>query len=120
MKALLDTNFLMLPNQFGTDIFEYLKYHEACTLSSCVDELKRIVRQRGKDSASAKIALRLIEQNKIEIINSKERPVDKAILNYALREKCLVGTNDKALIKALKKNGIRIIRLKQKRYLVEE
>ncbi len=119
MKALLDTNFLMLPNQFGIDIFEYLKYHEVCTLSSCVDELKKIGRQKGKDSVSAKIALRLIEQNKIEIINSEER-ADKAILNYAMKEKCIVGTNDKALIKALKKNGIRIIRLKQKRYLTEE
>jgi len=119
MKILLDTNFLMLPAQFGVDIFEYLDCYEIITLSSCVDELKRIAKKRGKDAAAAKVALKLIKENNVKAVRTKEK-ADKAILNYAANEKCAVGTNDKNLIARLKKHGIKIIRLRQKKYLVEE
>ncbi len=120
MKVLLDTNFLMLPNQFGIDIFEYLKFYEIFTLSQCIDELKKLSKKKGKDSKAAKIGLNLLEMNKVNIVKSLEKVVDKAILEYAIKENCLVATNDKELIKALKKKGIKIIRLKQKKYLIEE
>ena len=119
MRCLLDTNFFLIPNQFGVDIFELLKDYEIVTLSSCMDELKKLSKTKGKDGKAARIALQLIKEKNIEVIESNEKG-DKAILNYALREKCVVGTNDKELIKALKNKGIKIIRLRQKRYLTEE
>ena len=119
MKIILDTNFMMIPHQFGVDIFEFMKEYEMLTVSSCVDELKKLGKKRGDDGLAARIALKLIKDNKIKIIRSKG-PADKSILDYSIREKCAVGTNDKELIKALKNNGIRIIRLKQKKYLSEE
>ncbi len=119
MKVLLDTNFLMMPNQFGVDIFEFLKYYDVAVLSSCLDELKKLSKKKGSDGKAAKIALRLIEENKVEVIRAKEK-CDRAILDYAPGNKCTVGTNDKALIKALKNKGVKIIRLKQKKYLIEE
>ena len=120
MKVLLDTNFLLLPNQFGVDIFRYLEYYDIFTLSSCLDELKKIGRGKGKDGRAAKVALKLIEQNKMKVIKSSEKTTDRAILQYAIDEKCTVATNDKELIKALKNRGIKIIRLRQKKYLAEE
>ena len=120
MKVLLDTNFLLMPNQFGIDIFEYLKFYDVFTLSQCVDELKKLSKGKGKDGRAARIGLDLIKKNDIEVVKSPEKTTDRAILAYAVRENCMVGTNDKELIKALKKKGIKIIRLKQKKYLVEE
>ena len=119
MKVLMDTNFMMLPNQFGVDIFEYLKYDEAFTLSSCLDELKKLGKERSKDGAAARIALQLIQKNNVKVVETEEEG-DKAVVDYAVNNKCAVGTNDANLIKALKDKGIKIIRLKQKKYLIEE
>lgn len=119
IKIILDTNFLMIPHQFGVDIFEYLKDCEIETMSPVVTELKRLARKKNDDGIAARIAMKLIKDNKIRIIKSKEK-ADKAILNHAVREKCAVATNDKALIQALKSKGVKIIRLKQKKYLAEE
>ena len=47
MKILIDTNMLLVPHQFGVDIYEFLKEYEMVTLSSCVDELKKLSRKRG-------------------------------------------------------------------------
>lgn len=120
MKVLVDTNFFLLPNQFGVDIFSFLKFHEIFTLSCCVNELKQIAKKKTKDGTAAKIGLKLIDQNHVVIISVKDKKADSAILNYSLQEKCAVATNDKALIKALKKQDIKIIRLRQNKYLVEE
>lgn len=119
MKVLLDANFLMIPNQFGVDIFEYLKDYEIATMSACIGELKKLAKKRGKDGLAARIALKLVKENKVEVIRVKEK-ADNAILNEALNNKYTVATNDKVLIKALKNNGIKVIRLKQKKYLSEE
>lgn len=119
MKILLDTNFMMIPHQFGVDIFEFLKDYEIATLSPCIEELKKLAKKKSDDGTAAKIALKLAKANKVRIIKAKDA-ADKAILEYALQEKCTVGTNDKDLIKALKENDIKIIRLRQKRYLTEE
>lgn len=118
MKILIDTNMLLVPHQFGVDIFEFLREYEMITLSSCIGELKKLSRKRGDDGLAARVGLKLVKEN-VNIIKTKEKG-DKSILIYALREKCAVATNDKELIKALKSKGIRIIRLKQKKYLAEE
>lgn len=119
MKIILDTNFMMVPNQFGVDIFEFLKDYDVETLSSCMDELRKLAKKRGRDGMAAKVALKLVKEKKVHIIVTKDKG-DKAILNYATLDRCSVGTNDKGLIKALKNNGIKIIRLKQKKYLDED
>jgi len=120
MKVLLDTNFLLVPHQFGVDIFEFLSLYDIATLDLCVKELKKLGRKNSKDSAAARIGLKLIKDRNVEIIKSKEKKADLAILKYALKEKCTVATNDKKLIKDLKRYGIKIIRLRQNKYLIEE
>ncbi|MFA4820346.1 MAG: PIN domain-containing protein [Candidatus Aenigmatarchaeota archaeon] len=119
MKVLLDTNFLMLPHQFGVDIFEFLKDYELITLSSCVSELKKLSHGKGKDGLSARVALKLMKENNVHVIKTGVFG-DASIVKYAVEEKCSVATNDIALIKALKNSNIKIIRLKQKKYLAEE
>jgi rRNA-processing protein FCF1 len=120
MKVLVDTNFLLLPHQFGVDIFEYLKCYDIAVLSPCMMELKKLARKKSRDAVAAKVALQLVKAKNIEIVKSGEKTTDRGILNYAIQENCVVATNDKELIKALKKHGIKIIRLKQRKYLEEE
>jgi rRNA-processing protein FCF1 len=119
MKVLLDSNMLMVPNQFGVDIFEFLKYDHPVTLTSCIAELKKLSRRKTKDGKAARVALQLVKQKKIEVIKTKKRG-DAALMDYALRERCAVATNDKELIAKLKKEEIKIIRLRQEKYLAEE
>ena len=118
MKALIDTNMLLVPHQFGVDVFEFLRDYELFTLSSCRAELRKLSHKRGDDGKAAKIGLMLLKENKIPVVRVKEQG-DKAILNYAAEKKCAVATNDKELIKALKKQSIKIIRLRQNKYLEE-
>lgn len=119
MRIILDTNFMMLPAQFGVDIFEELKGNELATFSSCINELKIIASGRGRDAPSARVALELIKRQKIEILNAG-KSADKAIIDYAVKNRCVVATNDKKLLKALKDKGIKILRLRQERVITEE
>ncbi len=120
MRIILDTNFMMLPAQFKIDIFKELEGKEIATFSSCINELKAIASGRGKDAASAKVALELAKRHKIEIIKYASKSADKAIMDYAAKNRCAVATNDKKLLKALKDKGIKILRLRQKRLITEE
>ncbi len=119
MKVILDTNMLMVPHQFGVDIFEFLKDYDIAVLSSCMDELKKLAKKRGDIGKGAKIALALVKDRHIEVIKTKDK-ADRAILNYASENGVSVATNDVELIKALKKHHVKIIRLRQGKYLVEE
>jgi rRNA-processing protein FCF1 len=119
MKIILDTNFLMIPHQFGIDIYDFLKDYEISTLSLCIDELKKLAKKKGDNGIAAKVALELIKKNKVNIIRSKGK-ADKAIIDYAVMHDFFVGTNDKEMIEALKEHRIKIIRLKQSKYLTED
>ena len=122
MKILVDTNFLLLPAQFRIDIFRELRKHGSlATLDACIRELERISKGRGKSAMHARLALAVIKKKKIRIIKSKTRQsADTALLNHAKKYNYAVATNDRKLIKRLKNNGIKIIRLRQKKYLVEQ
>lgn len=117
MQVLLDTNFLMLPAQHKVDIYKELK-GELITIKQCITELERLAKGGGKAAVQAKVALHLAKE-RVKIIRAQGR-TDKSIINYALQNRCAVATNDRALIKSLKRHNIKIIRLRQKKYLTEE
>ena len=126
MKIILDTNFLLLPAQFKIDIFEELKEfsQHIFTFDVCIDELEGIAKSGGRKSVQARVALDLLKKKRIKIIKTGEKNADIAILKYVKTIKkdgdLSVATNDRKLIKTLKNNGINIIRLRQKKYLVSE
>jgi rRNA-processing protein FCF1 len=119
MKIILDTNFLMIPHQFGVDIYDFLKDYQIHTLSLCIDELKKLAKKKSDNGVAARVALELVKKNKVNIIRSKGK-ADKAVIDYAVMHGFFVGTNDKEMIEALKKQHIKIIRLKQGKFLAEE
>jgi len=121
MKILLDTNFLLAPAQFKTDIFELLRNDELYTLDLCIKEMEKLAKGKGKNAAAAKVALELLEKNNVKILKTgKKKNADAAIIDTAKAGNYAVATNDKKLIKSLKSYRIKIIRLKQKKQLTYE
>ncbi len=119
MKIIMDTNILFLPGQMKIDIFRELEGNELIVLDSTLKELRKLAASKGKNGTSAKIAVELIKQKNISVASSKGGDTDTAIANYALAHGCAVATNDKKLMERLKKSGIKIMRMRQKKYLEE-
>ncbi|MEM4461971.1 MAG: hypothetical protein QW695_03775, partial [Candidatus Bathyarchaeia archaeon] len=76
IKVILDSNFLLLPFQFGIDPFEAVKdlldrNVEFIVLPQIVEEVRRIADGMGDNSRGAKLALKLIEE-KCTIIDLDE------------------------------------------------
>ena len=120
---LIDTNMLLVPGQFNVDIIKQAKKTDKnlAVLESTIEELKIISNSGKKDAGSAKVGLELIKKNNIEILKQKTgNSVDEKVLNCAKENNYKVATNDKELISKLKENNIKVIRLRQKKYLVED
>lgn len=122
MKFLLDTNFLMIPGMFKLNIFEMLQEFDApnyYTLDLIVEELKKLSKSRRKKSGYATMALHSLRKEDVHIIPVKTKMhADNAIVRIADND-FIVCTQDKALIKKLKRKKVRIVTLRQKRYLRE-
>ncbi|VVB71742.1 Ribonuclease VapC9 [uncultured archaeon] len=120
MKVILDTNALMVPEQFGVDIFSELGrlgYVEWIVPASVLGELRTLTARahKGKDKTAARVALGLAERCRILGIDDSD--ADLAIERLAQSEGADVFTNDKALKKRLFSKGITVIYLRQGRYL---
>ena len=119
MKIILDTNFLMIPYLFKVDIIKEFdrildETYELCIFDKSVEELMKIIsNQSGKDKDAAKFALQFIEKNKFQLIHT-DKYVDDAILEET---EFTIATQDKDLKEKLKKQGRKIIILRQKKYL---
>ena len=133
-KILLDTNFLMIPGNFGVDIFEEIQRicnfsYKLYIIDKTIDELKKLPEKALKHKRTVKtsvnIALKLIEtmvkEGKLSIIPTKTNNelkirygnmyVDNIIKELA--NDYIVATTDIELKKHLRK----MIILRQKRYL---
>lgn len=113
MKFLLDTNFLTIPGQFKVDVFSELfrlGKVELYTLNLVVKELETI------KSKHSKLGLELIKKNNVQVLHA-EGNTDKEIIRAAKENNFVVCTQDKELISLLKKNNIKVVYLRQKKYL---
>jgi rRNA-processing protein FCF1 len=119
-KIILDTNFLLIPAQFRVDIFSEIERiadfnYDLCVLDKTIDELKKIMdEQEGKNKAAAKLALDLVKIKKLKILKTEEGYVDDLLQE---QKEAIIATADQELIRKLKDKGIKIIRLRQKKYL---
>lgn len=108
----------MIPGKFKVDVFEELKKFgkpKFFTLSSVVKELENLSSGKGKNSKYARIGLQLLEKNNVKIIAS-DGETDNEILKTA-EQGFVVCTQDKELRKRLVSNGIKVVFLRQKKYL---
>ena len=126
-KVILDTNFLFIPGDIGVDVFSEIERimrepYELCVMDSTIKELENLIitTAKQKQGLNAKLGLILIKQKNLKTINgSSNNYADASILEYAAKnpEKTIIATQDKDLKQKLKKIPVRIITLRQKKYL---
>lgn len=122
VKLLLDTNFLMIPGQFGVDIISEFDRlfgrYEIIVPSFVLEELDRIEKSlRGRDRIAVRIAREIVGRSKIVEFDLGDRDVDEALLELARRIKGIICTNDKELRKKARRENIPVVLLRQEKYL---
>jgi uncharacterized protein len=118
VRIVLDTNFIMIPGQFGVDIFdEFEKLAMPIRLYVCEGTIKELgsIIEHGKtsDRTAARVALGLIEAKGIKTLPC-EGSVDDALVALSKEEETFIATQDKALRKRI---GSRKFVLRQKKYI---
>ncbi len=126
-KIIVDTNFLFIPGDLGIDIFTEIQQlinepYELCVMDSTIYELNKILTTsaKQKQGLNAKLGLILLKQKNLKTINgSSKNYADSSILDYAAQnpQNTIIATQDKDLKNKLKKIPVRIITLRQKKYL---
>lgn len=126
--VILDTNFLLVPGQFGVDVIGEL--HRILDVKFEIgipdvvrQELEVIERKsRGRDLIAIRMAKSIIERfGTIKVGRYGEKPTDELILEFALKTpNVIVCTNDKGLKKKLRERGIPVVYLRQRKILVLE
>jgi len=118
-RIVLDTNFLMIPGQFGTDIFEEMKTldfsYTIHIVSGTLAELDKInEKDKSKDKIAAKIGKGLVKAKTINIIDFPNENVDDALVELSKEPDVIVATQDAELKRRL--HGKKLI-LRQGKYL---
>ncbi len=117
-RVVIDTNFMLIPFQFGVDIKSELDRtldygYELCTTDSVMRELMLISREKSKSGRAAKASL---EMAKNMTIIPTEGDADEGLLALASKD-TIICTNDKILKEKIKRKGAPLIYLRQKKYL---
>ncbi len=120
-----DTNFLLIPGQFGVDIIGELERvldvrFRVAVPDVVLQELEVIERKSsGKDLIAIRMAKKLAERFKqIEVGRFGHKPTDELIYEFAVRNpRVVVCTNDKALKKKLRARGVPVVYLRSKKIL---
>lgn len=120
VKVILDTNALMVPEQFNVDIFSELLrlgYVKWLVPAPVLGELRSLAirADKGRDKTAARVALGLAER--CNAVGEDNYDADQAIEELALETGAAVFTNDRALKKRLFSKGITVVYLRQGRYL---
>jgi rRNA-processing protein FCF1 len=127
IKVVLDANFFFVSSQFNVDVFEELanllnRRFEAVLLSSTQKELQGLAESTSpKQRKQAQLALKLAEKcNVVSVEKGLMDTYDDVIVRVAAEWKSPVATNDRELRKRLRKVGVPVIFLRQKRRLEME
>lgn len=121
MKVLVDTNGLMVPAQHGIDVFEEMRalgYDEFVVPSAVMDEMEKLkTKLRGSDRAALAVALALAQR-----CAQVEAPgnADEVLETLAKEMSAAVFTNDAALRKRLRKEGVKTIFMRSRHRLAIE
>ena len=126
-KVVLDTNFFFVSSQFNVDFFQELakllnRRFEPILLSSTQKELERLAESSSpKKRKQAQLALKLAEKCRlVPVEKGLNETYDDVIFRVSAEWKSIVATNDRKLRKRLRKIGIPVIFLRQKRRLEGE
>ena len=123
-KILFDTNFLMIPLRFGVDVFEEAErvlnnLPEYYVTGSVLREIELL--KQGASPSFAKelsFAEKIAERCSVLDVEAREKEtVDESILRTAVEKRLIVGTTDAELRRRLREAGVKVLVLRQRRYL---
>ena len=121
--VILDTDFLIHCASFKIDYVEELKRildvsHKLFIIDKTIDELDSIIeKKKGRTKATVKLAKAILKAKKIpKIKTKKDKIVDELILEK-IKKDFIVATMDAELKRKLKKKGIPVVVIRQKKYL---
>jgi rRNA-processing protein FCF1 len=127
VKVVLDANFFFVASHFKVDVFEELenllnRRFEPILLSSTQKELQGLAESSSpKQRKQAQLALRLAEKCRVVAVEkSLKETYDDVIVRVAAEWKSPVATNDRELRRRLRKVGVPVIFLRQKKRLEME
>lgn len=137
--VILDANFLMVPSQFGVDVYEELRMRltgklQLIIVPEVLDELSNKMDGHAstKFQRNVKMAFQLLKHQQQQYPecfvtlpegNTLNAPVDDYLILKALQyssnrdDRIYIATNDKELRKKSSQKGIRVIYLRQKKLL---
>ena len=119
MKIVLDTNFLVASINFKIDLFLELKGNDLFVTEPVLDELAEIATKKSRDSAAAKLSLEMVKERGFNILETDEKEADLSLLEYG-KKGYTVATQDKKLREKLRKANVKIIYIRQRKYLFLE
>ena len=110
----------MVPVQFRINIIEEIgriveEPFEILVPSGVIGELERIAARKTKDAAAARVALKLVKESNMRVVESTG-DVDEWLLEKAEKGD-IVCTNDIELIKKLRKKKVRRIQVRGRSHL---
>jgi rRNA-processing protein FCF1 len=125
MKILPDTNFLIYLARFKL-LDELEKFQKVLIIKPVLKELVMLSKSDGKrkekpeDIMACKIVLMFFNQIKdqLEYINEDvEGRADDELIKISREKDALVGTMDKELLKRLKEKKLRVVIIRQQKFL---
>ena len=115
MIVLFDTNMLLVPKQFGIDVFSEVDRlvpgNEKATITQVVHELENV-----NDRRAANVGLELVKRYALRIIPATGK-ADDALIDVAIKERAVVCTNDRELKERCAEKGVKIIFMRGKKKL---
>ncbi len=122
-KLLCDTNFLIIPLRFGVDVFtetdNALNDITSFYVSSrVIDEIK-LLKETAKPSFEKELlfALKMAEQC-VVVEDDSTGLVDESLIDLAEEHGFIIGTTDSELRQRARTYGVKVVYLRQRRYLV--
>ncbi|MGV9102536.1 MAG: PIN domain-containing protein [Promethearchaeia archaeon] len=129
LPVIVDTNFLMLPAQFGIDIFTQAdeavdRKTEFIVLDSVVAEVERKVSKAtgSKEKRLLRVTTELMKRCRMVEVEDDMAgmPVDDQVLEYAKKVSGVIATNDKELRAKARKFEIPLLILRGRKRVVVE
>jgi len=118
MRIVVDTNALIYAAENKIDLFLLLKGNKIIIPNLVLEELQIISKaaKKASDKKAAFLALKILECGAFEMVKL-EGSTDKAILEFAKSRYASVLTNDLAFKKRLKQAGVKVLHIRQKKYI---
>ncbi|MGY5854771.1 MAG: nucleotide-binding protein [Candidatus Thorarchaeota archaeon] len=127
--VVIDTNFILVPAQFGVDIFTEAervleRKVEFVVLASAVDEIEKKMEKATKrtEKLQFRIAKDLVARCRVVEMNpnSEQKDVDSQLLDYASSVEGVLATNDRELRQRARAKGVPVLFLRGKKILMLE